>query len=132
MSPSKLIWIAIAFSTGIYAFIAFTVAGQAEQPFDASVKDPIVLVLYGLAVMVFIVAGILPRMLTTAPARVRMIVGMALYEACAVFALVAAFLRHDWRLYLAPWALAVIGFARLWPGSGDVTSSARVSSQTSR
>jgi hypothetical protein len=28
---------------------------------------------------------------------------------------VAAFLMEDWRLYLGPWALAAIGFLRVWP-----------------
>jgi hypothetical protein len=131
MSLSKLIWIAIAFSTVIYAVIVLTIAGQPERPFDEAVKDPTVMTLYAIALAEFIMAGIAPRFFANAPARTRMVVGLALYEACAIFGLVAAFLRHDWRLYLGPWALAIIGFLRLWPGD-EVTSSAPASSQTLR
>ena len=58
-----------------------------------------------------------------APARTRMIMSLAIFESCAIFGLVSTFLLQDWRLYLAPWALAVIGFLRSWP-SDDGSSGA--------
>jgi hypothetical protein len=39
-----------------------------------------------------------------------------------IFGLVAAFLTKDWRLYLFPWALAIVGFIRELPRESSRTA----------
>ena len=36
-------------------------------------------------------------------------------EACCVFGVVAAMVLGDWRLFIAPWVLALFGFVTLYP-----------------
>jgi F0F1-type ATP synthase membrane subunit c/vacuolar-type H+-ATPase subunit K len=122
MQQAKILWFAIAFSTVIYAVVAYTIAGQPQQSFEQSVRNPITLVMYLAAISAFAAGLVVPRLLQRAPAQTRTIMGLAIFETCAIFALVAAFISHDWRLYLPGWALALIGFMRLWPGSEEVSA----------
>lgn len=124
MQTQRILWGAIAFSTVLYAGIAYTLAPVPEQPFETSVRDTFTMLLYGMAVVMFFVAMIVPRRLPAAPPRMKMIVALALFEACAIFALVAAMVHHDWRLYLPGWALALIGFVREWPSAAEVSAPA--------
>lgn len=117
MRHERILWGAIAFSTVIYAFLAWTIAPNPERPFESSVRDTVTMALYAAAVMMFVAAMIVPGMLQSANARLRMIVSLSMFEACAIFGLVAAMLHNDWRLYLPAWALALIGFVRVWPSS---------------
>lgn len=111
-SQQKVLWFAIVCSTVIYALIAFTIAGQPQGTFDAAFQRTEVFVLYGLAVAAFVAAMILPRAL---PPQARFVATLAIFESCAIFGLVAAFLVRDYRLYVGPWALAVIGFLKAFP-----------------
>ncbi|HEX2061709.1 MAG TPA: hypothetical protein VHK90_13295, partial [Thermoanaerobaculia bacterium] len=117
MSQDRILWGAIAFSTVIYAVIAYTLSPVPQQPFETSARDTMTMALYGAALMTFVMAMIVPGMLRTSLPRLKMIVGLAMFEACAIFALVASMLHHDWRLYLPGWALAAIGFLRVFPSS---------------
>lgn len=117
MEQRRIIWFAIAFSTVIYAVIAYTQSPNPEGTFDESLKDPFVYVLYALALVTFVAALIIPGLLRRVPAQTRLILALALFEACAVYGFMASFLKHDWRLYLAPWAIAVIGFVKVFPAS---------------
>lgn len=117
MNQLKLIWFAIAFSTVVYAGIAYATNPAPEGSFEAALRDPRTLAMYFAALSAFIAGMSVPRFLQNAPAQTRMVVVMALFESCAVLGLVTAFLVHDWRVYLAPWALSLIGFIRAWPGS---------------
>lgn len=117
MRQERILWGAIVFSTVIYAFIAWTIAPNPEKPFEASARDTTTIVLYAAAVMMFLAATIVPGMLRSANARLRLVMGLAMFEACAIFGLLPAMLQHDWRLYLPGWALALIGFVRIWPSS---------------
>lgn len=118
MQQHKVVWFAIFFSTILYAAIAYTTTGRPAGSFEESLRDPIVLALYAAALGGFVVATIVPARV---PERSRTIVALALFESCAVFGLVAAFIGNDYRLYFAPWALALIGFLRSWPG-GEVSA----------
>ncbi|HEY3051941.1 MAG TPA: hypothetical protein VGK04_00980 [Thermoanaerobaculia bacterium] len=116
MRPEQTIWIAIVFSTVIYAFIAYIAPPiRSHGSFESSVRAPLVLVLYAMALAGFVAGTTYSIIARAQPQRVRMIVSLALYEACAIFGLIAAFIISDWRLYLAPWALAVVGFLRVFP-----------------
>jgi hypothetical protein len=50
--------------------------------------------------------------------RTKMIAALALFEACAIYGLVAAFFARDWRLFLPTWIVGLIGMLRVYP-SGD-------------
>ncbi len=98
MSVDRIIWLALFASTFVYGLIAYViVAPRATGTFDQSLRSQFIQ--------------------RNRPPRVRMIVSMAAYESCAIFGLVAAMLAGDWRLYLAPWVLCLIGFARMFPTS---------------
>jgi hypothetical protein len=114
----RIIWFGIAFSTVIYAVIVFLLGNPPRfASFDESMRDPLILMLYGLGAVVFVIATVMYRAYRNRPPQLRMIVALALYESVAVYGVIAAFMRHDYRLYLAPWALALIGFIRVFPAA---------------
>ncbi len=49
------------------------------------------------------------------PWRIGFIVRLALFEATAIYGMVAAFLTYDWRLFAPTWILAVAGFIQSFP-----------------
>ena len=120
MRQDKLIWFAIVFSTFIYAAIIYTLYPNPAGAFEDAVKQQKTLILYGLAVMEFLFAMVAPSFMANRPARLRMTVALALFESCAIFGLLAAFLAQDWRLFVAPWILALLGMWRVYP-SGVIT-----------
>jgi hypothetical protein len=127
MQQQKLIWLAIFFSTIVYAGMAYMIGSAPPQPFEQSVRDPVTLIMYLAALSAFAAGFFVPRLLQRAPAQTRAIMSLAIFEACAIFGLVATFITRDWRVYLPAWALAVIGFLRAWPSSdvSDVPGSSR-------
>lgn len=127
MQQQKLIWFAIFFSTVIYAGMSYMIGSKPPQSFDQSVRDPITLIMYLAALSAFAAGFVVPRLLQRAPAQTRMIMSLAIFEACAIFGLVATFITRDWRVYLPAWALALIGFMRAWPSTevSDLPGSSR-------
>lgn len=112
----RIIWFALAFTTVIYAVIAFLMGNPPRfASFDESIRDLLVLILYGLAAVMFVIGTVMYSVYRNRPPQLRMIVALALYESIAIYGLMACFFRHDFRLYLAPWALALIGFIRVFP-----------------
>jgi MFS family permease len=121
MTQQRIIWFALVASTVMYAVIVYTLAPVPPRPFEESVRSTFTLAMYALAFMEFIAALILPGRLPQADSRKKMIVAMAMFESCAIFGLVAAFVQHDWRVYVPAWIAALIGFVREWPRE-EVTS----------
>ena len=126
MQIQRVIWFGIAVSTLFYAGIIYLAANKPSTTFDATVRSPMVFGPYLMAAAVFVIGLVWPLVPSAAPARVRMIVRMALFEACAVFGVVAAFANRDWRIYLAPWALAIAGFFLAFPRDVNGTEENRV------
>lgn len=121
MSQQKIIWTAIVFSTFFYVVIAYSFGPNPTATFTESVSDTLTLAMYAAAFASFMAAMVIPALAVRSPARTKMIMALALFEACSVFGLLAAFLRHDWRLIVAPWIASLVGFMREWPGN-DVQS----------
>jgi ATP synthase subunit C len=118
MRIERVIWSAMIISTLIYGFIVWMFSSlHTHESFEAAIRTPRTVVLYGLAGVEFLFGTIYATLARNRPLRQRMIVCLALYEGCAIFGLIAAFLAYDFRLYLAPWALAIIGFLRVYPTS---------------
>lgn len=115
MKQLRVIWAAIVISTFIYAFILYFLSREWPDPgsFDEAVRNQRTLVLYGLAVFTFVIASILPRLLSNK--QLAWVPSLAMFEAPAIFGLLAAFLAQDWRLFIAPWVLSLIGFATRFP-----------------
>lgn len=122
MTRQRMIWFAIVMSTVIYLVVAMQIAPEAGGDFDASAGASPVPMLYGVALLVFLGAWFAAPRVVHGSADVKMIVCLALFEACAIFGLVAAILVGDWRLYLAPWALAILGFMREFPRGSSRTA----------
>ena len=115
MQLQRFIWAGIAGSTAIYALIIFMVAGNPQGTLDSAFRLPLIVPLYILAAAAFAAGFVAPMIVRSGPPRVRMIVALAVFDMCAIFGLIAAFIGHDWRLYVAPWVLALIGFSRVFP-----------------
>lgn len=114
MQKARFLWLAIFQSTIIYFVIAFIIARDPQGDVSAAMRQPLVLILYAIAVALFFAAPVVAsRIKSQAPAP--LVVQLALYEAGAVLGLVAALVQKDWRLYVPPFALAVLGFLRIWP-----------------
>ena len=112
----KMIWFSILMSTFIYAVMVYSLSRGWPQPgpFEPSVRRPMVLGLYAAAVAMFVAALLVPPRLISQP-HSRFVTTLALFESCAIFGLLTAFLTQDWRLYVAPWALSLIGIVRNYP-----------------
>ena len=121
MTQQRIIWFALVVSTVMYAVIAYTLAPVPPRPFEESVRSTFTLAMYAAAFIEFIAALLLPGRLPQLDSRQKMIVSMAMFESCAVFGLVAAFVQHDWRVYVPAWIAALIGFVREYPRD-EITS----------
>ena len=122
MSQQRIIWGAIAFSTVIYLVILLTLHPHAPATsLDVATLPLVVKICLAMALFEFLLGWILPGRLIVKEPRQRMIIAMAIFESCAIFGLVAAFFTQDWRLYIGPWVLAIIGFLRNFPRDESAT-----------
>ena len=116
MAQQRIIWFAIVFSSVIYLVIAFMIAPDTSGGFDEVASRQPIPILYAAALGVFLFAWFVARKIVRAKdPKTRLIVSLALFESCAIMGLVAAMVGKDWRLYLAPWVLALIGFIGEFP-----------------
>ena len=114
MKMDKVLWAAMVFSTVVYAGIAYMILRERAMSFEDALKLPYTLVFYGFALAAFIAGFVLPGLMH-APARVKMIIALAIFESCAIFGLMAAFLGRDWRLFIPAWIVSLIGMIRAYP-----------------
>lgn len=122
MNQSKIMWFSFVMSTVIYLVVLFTLAPELPQhSYEESLRGRLTMTLYAAAFVVFLAGFILPGRIE-APARVRMILRMAFFEACAINGLLAAFFAQDWRVYLAPWVLALLGFVSAFPKENELAA----------
>jgi len=114
----KILWFTIASSTVIYLVVAYTIVPVPVQPFAESVRSIVTLALYAAAFAAFVAALVMPNLLTRTRGLEKMILALALFEACALCGFIAAFLGQDWRLYVPAWIASLIGFVREFPRDG--------------
>ena len=113
----KLIWFALVMSVVIYVVMAYLTSQEnVNRSFDEAVRTPLTLPMYAMSVAMFAVATVMAKR-----PQVGWMTGLALYESCAIFALVAAFINKDWRLVLPGAALALVGMIRLYPGETEAS-----------
>jgi hypothetical protein len=106
----QVIYVAILMSTLIYAVVAWATT-QAIVPgkiLGDELHDPLTIGLYSAAAGTFLAAMIIRS-------RKMLIVRWAMLEAGCICGLVLALVHGDWRLYIAPWLLALVGFISLYP-----------------
>ena len=115
MGQRKTIWFAIVMSTFVYAIVVYSLSRSWPRPgpFGAAVQQQLVLGLYAAAVAVFFGALILSS--RVAHHHQRFIVRISLFESCAILGLVIAMITRDWRLFVAPWALSLMGLMTSYP-----------------
>lgn len=119
MKVEKLIWFGIVFSTFVYAVIVYTIAPNPPDTFGEAVqRNQLTFILYMVAFAEFVAASFIPKLMRS-PERTKLIVALAMYEACTIFGLMAAMIDRDWRLYIPTWILGLIGMWRVYP-SDDV------------
>jgi len=112
----RMLWFALFMSTVIYAVVAYIATVQHPHlPFGVAVRDQRTLILYGMAVASFFAGTVAWNAMRTRPLQLRMVTSMAIFESAAVFGLVATFIANDWRIYLAPWLVTLMGFLRCFP-----------------
>ena len=120
MNKLRVIWAAIVLSTVIYFAVIWTAlyTRPFTRPFSIAVMDPMTLTFYALGAVAFIaafvVSGRIDRASYTQALRAT-IVRLALIESICIFGLVTAFMAQDWRLYVPPFALAMVGFLSSFP-----------------
>ncbi len=117
MFPKKIIWFAIVMSTFIYALMLYMLSNDWPPvgSFDEAVRKPMVLPLYMVAMVAFLGAFMLPRAFRDP--KQAWIASLALFESCAIFGLLVAFINQDWRLFIPGWALSLLGFFIRFPSS---------------
>lgn len=108
MNPQRVQWLGSVMSVVIYGVMAFIVVKVAPVPLSVSLQQPLVATFYGVAVAAYVAAFLATR--RAAPA-----VRLLMLDAVAILGLVAAYLVHDARIYLAPALLALIGMFRSFP-----------------
>ncbi|MEK6375207.1 MAG: hypothetical protein AABO58_21240 [Acidobacteriota bacterium] len=114
-APLRLIYFALITSTFIYAGIvwslsrAWTPAGTLEQ----ELQQPIILILMVLSMATFAFSFSLGAWMnaeTPERQRLRIVVRWAIIESVTIYALMAAFIARDWRLFAIGWVLTLVGF----------------------
>ena len=115
MNQQKIIWFAIVFSTVMYFGVAYMLAPAPALPFEQSVRTVFTMAMYASAFAVFLAALVIPGLMRPLPRQTKLVLAMALFEACATMGLMAALLQKDWRLFIPPWIAALIGFIREFP-----------------
>jgi hypothetical protein len=106
----QIIYIAIVLSALIYGIVAW-VTTRAIVPgriLTDELHDPVTIAMYSAAAGMFLAAVIVRS-------RKALIVRWVMLDAACVFGVVAAMTQGDWRLYVAPGALALFGFIALYP-----------------
>jgi hypothetical protein len=106
----QIIYAAILMSTLIYAVVAWatTRAIAPAQSLGDELRATTTIGLYIAAAIALLGAIILRE-------RRLLIVRWALLDAACVCGLAVTLLHGDWRLYIAPWVLALVGFVSLYP-----------------
>ncbi len=116
----RVLWFALFSTTVVYALIDWFLLRDRtiSQALERSLRSPLTIGLYTAAVLAyfgaFLLGGSIARKGQEQPA---FVAKLALLESVCILGLVAAFLAQDWRLYLPPWMLSVVGFARAWPSA---------------
>jgi len=106
----QLVYFGILMSTLIYAIVAWATTKPitpAHSLID-ELRNPTTIALYAVAAGSFLAALIIRS-------RPLLIARWMMLEAACICALIAALLLGDWRLYIGPWAVAVLGFIALYP-----------------
>ena|ERR1043166_3750594 len=106
----QIIYVALLMSTLIYGAVAWvtTRAIAPGKSLGDELHNPLTIAMYSAAAGTFLAAMIVRS-------RKALLVRWTMLDASCVFGVVAAFVLGDWRLYIAPWALALAGFIILFP-----------------
>lgn len=114
MNQKKLIWLAIVFSTVIYAVVLYVVSRNwpAGRSFDEAVRHPLALMAYSACLILFGVGFLVKRSMRRPLSA--FVASLAIFEACAICGLFAAFITQDYRVYIPAWIVALIGMFYLW------------------
>lgn len=111
----RILYFAFILATVIYGVVAWAGTNQRieAQSLADELRAPTTLALYGAAVAAHIAAFLFT--MRVQPRSRRFIIRWSLLESVCVLGLVAALLHGDWRIYLPPWILAMLGFGRSFP-----------------
>jgi hypothetical protein len=106
----QIIYIAILMSTLIYAAVVWitTRAITPGKTLTDELRDPITIATYSAAAGMLLAA-------TVVRSRKVLMVRWVILDAACICGVIAAIMHGDWRLYIAPWALALFGFITLYP-----------------
>ena len=104
-----IIYFALITSTFIYAGIVWVLFGRRAPmgTIEEELHRPVIFVLMLLSLATFTA--------TFALARLPWITRWAIIEMSTLYGLIAAFIAHDWRLFVIGWVLSLIGFALAFP-----------------
>ncbi len=103
-------YVAILMSTLIYAVVAWATTHLVTpgKSLGDELRDPVTIGLYGAAAGTLLASMIIRS-------RKMLNVRWVLLDAGCICGLIAGIMHGDWRLYVAPWVLALVGLIRLYP-----------------
>lgn len=106
----QVIYVGILMSTLICAVIAWTTANARAYAITlgAELRDPLTIGFYAIAAVACL-GAIITR------ARRLLVARWAMLDVACILGLTVALLDGDWRLFAAPWALALAGLIALYP-----------------
>jgi len=112
----KIVYLALIASTFIYAAIVWMLYGQRApaETIEQELHRPVILIPMVMSLAMFAVSFAIGG-----EDRSRRIMRWAITESVTIFALVAAFLASDWRLFAIGWALSLVGFVLAWPAAEE-------------
>lgn len=112
----RIVWLAILASTLVYAALAVVVPHGHTGPARALVTDPRDIAVVVVAAALFITAFWAGSTFKDARGYFAM---MALLESASVVGLVGAIKGGDWRIFILPWCLSMIGMIYAYPRASE-------------
>ena len=117
-NAKRTLWYAIFFTTLVYAALAFIVAHRHSTP-AMSLASPNDIAVIVVAALLFTISfGVGPVLKVRDVAR-GYFVTLALLETVCLVGLVGAFRTGDWRVFVAPWCLSMIGMIYAYPRASE-------------
>lgn len=111
----RIVWFAILFSMLVYAALLPIVSRGSREPAGTLARDPSAIGVIVVAAVLFVTAFWASSWLRNRDAGRAFFVMLALLDSVSLVGLAGAFRTGDWRLFVVPWCLSMIGMVYAWP-----------------
>jgi amino acid permease len=112
----RTIWLAILISTFVYIIVLLTAVPHTPRgPVAALETDPGAIAVIVIAAALFATAFWAGAIIRPRDADRAFFVTLALLDSVCVVGLVGAFRAGDWRIFVLPWLLSIVGLIGVYP-----------------